>query len=38
MADIINICLDSAKYPKCADCPHNRPDQERSGESICWLD
>ena len=35
---LIHICLDSAKYPKCAGCPHNRPDPERSGESVCWID
>ena len=34
----INICLDSAKYPKCQGCPHSRKDPERFGENSCYLD
>ena len=34
---MINICLDSAKYPKCKNCPHNRFDPER-GCNSCYLD
>lgn len=38
MAYYIDTCLDSAKYPKCKGCPHNKPDPERFGENSCYLD
>jgi hypothetical protein len=36
MAYVINTCLDSAKYPKCKGCPHNRYDPERD-DLACWI-
>ena len=37
MAYVINTCLDSAKYPKCKGCPHNRYDPE-GDRMACWID
>lgn len=33
----ISTCLDSAKYPKCKGCPHNRYDPE-GDRTACWID
>lgn len=38
MAYRINICLDSAQYPKCQGCPHHRKDPERQEEYSCYID
>ena len=38
MAYVINTCLDSAKYPKCKGCPHNKPDPESYDGRACFLD
>lgn len=34
---VIRTCLDSAKYPKCKGCSHNRYDPERD-DMACWID
>ncbi len=44
MAYVINVCLDSDKYPKCQGCPHHKLDPERRFEEdprdryACYID